>query len=744
MKTYKNPFALKNQWSENECGDPFVMRFNGRYYLYCSSAGNHIKCWISDDLADFEYYGSVCDEPVIDGAYAPEVCYFKGRFYMVTSPKGSGHYLLEGDSPTGPFRLVSDNYGLLIDGSFYIDDDGKQYLLRAGHNGIVIHSMPAPDQVDVNGHVIKESYLNYWTEGPMIIKRDGYYYLTYTGNHLMSKGYRIAYSVSKTEPGSGYVNLKNQTLLLETGPEFHALGHSSNFLAPDLDSCLIAYHNINLDVQPRKRSINIDRLYFNGARMYCNPIWWEQEAHKLPDFYTRGTAELTAMNIADSPYRVIPIITPKAYTAEINVNPRGDGFNLIYGAANHHYGLIVFHKEAAYEIQEKGRILSTGTLNAAISLENYVSVRLAVTSGGDLKIYVNNMLLCSCRTELAEGYIGISEPYSGEIGFIGFSATVEGRGDKEAKKAIPGRFDAIHCMQKVQQRVFAEEGLEIHSAVFDKETKYTYPVNVKETGIYKVTARVLSGGESVRLKVIIGGKETVLEGILSGNTDEEGYEMITLGNVEIMEETSKIVLLTDMDTLVIDYFEFIEHCHLSPLTVVEDGNLVTDELKVLGHKGSKSMIHKYSGFTCAENLGMAFIGGDGLSDYSVLTRINRNHKPTGDVSVYLRVRKESWFQAQVKESLFGYRVKVNADGIYLYRDFYGEELLASYTSRSRNVSTLELDIRVKQSVISLYLNNCAVITYTDPNPYLFGKIGMEASGEGFGFEYFSVYYNSSL
>ncbi len=173
--------------------------------------------------------------------------------------------------------------------------------------------------------------------------------------------------------------------------------------------------------------------------------------------------------------------------------------------------------------------------------------------------------------------------------------------------------------------------------------------------------------------------------------------------------------------------------------MVDKGHLVTKELRVLGHKSAKSMIHKYSGFTCAENLGMAFIGDDGLGDYNILTRIHRNYKPTGDVSIYLRVRRESWFQAQVKESLFGYRVQVNCDGIYLYRDFYGEELLAGYAVRCYQESYLELDIRVKHAVISLYINNCAVITYTDSNPYLFGKVGLEASGEGFGFEYFSVY-----
>ena len=466
MKIYKNPFALENQWSENECGDPFVMRFNGLYYLYCSSAGNYIKCWISEDLINFEYAGSVCDEPVIEGAYAPEVCYYKGRFYMITSPIGSGHYLLEAEYPTGPFHLISDNYGLLIDGSFYIDDDGKQYMLRAGHKGIIIHSMPSPNEINVNGETIPETYLNHWTEGPMIIKRNGYYFLTYTGNHLLSKGYRIAYCVSETKPDSGYVNLKNQTLLLETGSEFHALGHSSSFLAPDLDSYLIAYHNINLDINPRKRSMNIDHLYFNGARMYCNPIWWEQEAHPMPEFYTRGTKKLELYHMDDKKaYWMTTYSTKGNYTAEWNINSKGEDVSFVYGFSNSQYGMITIRKDYSYEILENGFTITTGQLNEAVSFNNYITLRYTRNENSSMNVYINNMYLCNYQTELSEGFMGVLDAKNQEIGYIGCSSITEGRGDKVVKKAVPGRFDAVHCIEDVEKRVFTDAGHRVYSAI---------------------------------------------------------------------------------------------------------------------------------------------------------------------------------------------------------------------------------------------------------------------------------------
>lgn len=682
MKTYKNPFLLENQWSENECGDPFIMRFNGLYYLYCSSAGNYIKCWTSEDLVNFLYIGSVCDEPIIEGAYAPEVCYIKGRFYMITSPIGSGHYLLEADKPTGPFRIISDNYGLLIDGSFFIDDDGKQYMLRAGHQGIVIHSMPTPNEIDVNGETIPESFLNHWTEGPMIIKRNGYYYLTYTGNHLHSKGYRIAYSVSETLPGSGYVNISNRTLLLETGPEFHAIGHSSSFLAPDLDSYCIAYHTFDLDSKPHRRSMNIDRLFFNGTRMYCNPIWWEQATHKMPDFYCRGEQELSYFNIEERDYLITPNETPKAYTAELNVDPKGKEVCFIYGLKNGRYGSILLKADNTYEITEDATIINYGTLNSAISFEGNLTLRIAKKLNCSMDIYINQMFRCSYQTNLEEGYIGILKQDKQEIGFVGYSSSVEGQEDNYAGKAIPGRFDAVHCEEELDMRVFKDNGMKVYSAFIEKDKNYTYSVNAKQAGYYKVIARVKSSKDSIKLQALVDMKVTYLKASLSGVCDEEGYEMISMGVLNLSEGIQKIIISAESEDVTIDFFEFILNAEMKSGIIIENGNLATDRLQIHGHKGFKSMIHKYSGFTCAENAGMAIIGEAGMSDYNISTIINRNNKDSGDVSIFVRVTKESWFPAQVKESLFGYRIRVSGDGIRLYREAYSEELLAYYSKPS--------------------------------------------------------------
>ena len=71
MKQYQNPIRLpepetigkENVWAK--VGDPFVYRFNGRYYLYPSAGAEGIEVWESEDLTDWQYIGIVADDPIL-------------------------------------------------------------------------------------------------------------------------------------------------------------------------------------------------------------------------------------------------------------------------------------------------------------------------------------------------------------------------------------------------------------------------------------------------------------------------------------------------------------------------------------------------------------------------------------------------------------------------------------------------------------------------------------------------------
>lgn len=281
---YQNPIAKNGDYA-----DPFVLKHNGRYYLYCTNPD--IRCWSSDDLLHWSLEGPAIEEDTFPGLvpFAPEVVYWNGYFYMYTSPSGFGHYVLKSKSPTGPFRKISENVGHEIDGTVFIDDDGMWYFYWAGWEGIWGCEMKSP--TEFGEPVLTGAFLNGWTEGPLVVKKDGIYYMTYTGNHYLSKGYRINACWSKT-PLSGYRDDRDNPVVVRAEGRLTGLGHSSTVEGPDLVSDYLIYHNMNEDAT---RDLNVDRqFWYQEATQIAGPTQMWQRSPEMPDyaFLGRGKEEL--------------------------------------------------------------------------------------------------------------------------------------------------------------------------------------------------------------------------------------------------------------------------------------------------------------------------------------------------------------------------------------------------------------------------------------------------------------------
>ena len=272
-RLYQNPIARHGDYA-----DPFVLRYNGTYYLYATNPD--LRVFTSQNLLDWKEAGPAIDPDTFPGLvpFAPEVVYWNGWFYMYTSPSGFGHYILRSDSPTGPFEKISGNEGHDIDGSVFIDDDGTWYFYWAGDEGIWGCRMDSPTKFQEP--VLTGAYLHGWTEGPMILKRDGFYYMTYTGNHYLSKGYRI-HAASSRHPLTGYKDEPGGPIAVHTQDGPVGLGHSSTVLGPDLVSYYMVYHNLNGDAS---RDLNIDRMmWYQANTQLMGPTRTPQEAPGLPD-----------------------------------------------------------------------------------------------------------------------------------------------------------------------------------------------------------------------------------------------------------------------------------------------------------------------------------------------------------------------------------------------------------------------------------------------------------------------------
>ena len=726
MREVCNPRTLTDLWDGREIGDPFLMRHDGRFYLYCSSHGGPgIKCWVSDDMIDFTYAGLVCEDERIRGAYAPEVMYNAGKFWMVTSPVGSGHYMLRADRPLGPFEVISDNYGLGIDGSLFLDDDGRSWFYRASHEGIRVHAMPSPDRIDVQSHPIPASYLGHWTEGPMVIKRDGRYFLTETGNHVLSKGYRVDYCVSHEGPDRGYRKLRETTLLLETRDEFHALGHSSTCVGPDMDTMYIVYHKNILDERnrPLYRSLNMDALHFNGDRMYANATWWPQSAPRQPVCLSRNGRGLVPHSLG----RALPEGTGSTYTAEVCLTLTGERANVFFSAQSEMRGMLTLHRDRRWRCELPEKTLD-GILPKAAAMDALMTVKVSLRRGC-LILTVNGMEILRTETKLAGGAIGISGDAAPS--FMGFSDVAQGSGEKDIAKAVPGAFDAVHALESGKTAA-GERGC---SARFVQagETLH-WPINVWKTGRYYLAVTMRATADDLHVQV--NGEDKIAPP--TGAADVDGMEKRFLGVVPL-EAGTKLLPLTAMQDAVIDRIYLTEADEMTPMVVIRDGEDVSGgALKVIGHKQQKSMLRKFSGYTCAEGYGEGYVGGNWRDMQISATLHMEPCSPDAKASLYLRCSRESWHPHQVADGRIAYCLRIKPDRMELLKQHYDETVLAVHMIDRKWPDALSIVFGVQGSRIMVWEQTNhgmrQIFDVIDPMALLCGKAGFDATGDGIGFE----------
>lgn len=417
MNTYQNPIKKHGDFA-----DPFVLRYNGRYYLYGTNPD--VRCWSSDDLVNWTLEGPTVPEDEFPGLvpFAPEVVYWNGAFYMYTSPHGFGHYVLKSDSPTGPFRKITGNIGHSIDFSIFIDDDGQWYAYWADDRGIVGCKMNSP--AEFGEEVLIGAYLHGWTEGPFVVKKDGKYHLTYTGNHFLSKGYRINAAVADNPLGPYRDDAYNPVIICTEG-NVVGLGHSSTVLGPDLHTHYIVYHNLNPD---KTRDLNIDPIVFTPEKAYVlGPTTTPRPVPVLPQWQCqRFDLQQVKQWYAEN------IILPATGIVEANVATCKD---------TGRYGIsFVGADEIRLEFDRAQNTISVIGKNGLIACKNLLTeydhealhcIRLEYDS--KLIVYIDNLLRLKVDVSLGERGVAYFADGALSIG----SATVHGKGDSLLRYPVP-------------------------------------------------------------------------------------------------------------------------------------------------------------------------------------------------------------------------------------------------------------------------------------------------------------------
>ncbi len=126
--------------------DPFILPFEGKYYLFGSpgayawSGYDGFYCSVSEDLEEWTAPAKCFDPPAgfwaTDNYWAPEVHYYKGRFYMLASFFAVGHMratqILASDRPEGPYEVwscpITPGHWMCLDGTLYVEN-GVPYMV---------------------------------------------------------------------------------------------------------------------------------------------------------------------------------------------------------------------------------------------------------------------------------------------------------------------------------------------------------------------------------------------------------------------------------------------------------------------------------------------------------------------------------------------------------------------------------------------------------------------------------------
>ncbi|MCW3806873.1 family 43 glycosylhydrolase [Plebeiibacterium marinum] len=771
---WHNPLILPNEWELYGIGDPYLLKYNGRYYLYSSTRDNLIgvKCWSSKDLVNWDYEGLVTTEDVTKTAYAPEVIFYQGDFYMYTSPDGKGHYILKSESPTGPFSLITPNLGLEIDGSVFIEDNGDLYFYRADHAGIIGHKMSSPSSIGTAEPL--NVNMNGWTEGPCVVKRNGVYYLQYTGNHVISPGYRINYARSSEGPLTGFeaYDERNPFVVSSEG-DFIGLGHGSMFLGPDLDSHYITYHNKAGDfgVGPF-RHINFDRIAWNGEAIHVlGPTTFDKPVPEMPYFYDyferteigldwqikngnwniNLTGELNQNNLEVSNEDIILISeTPEnTYTAEFNLKLNevigsDSYYGIVYDYTDDNNYCLIAIKPTLNSLITQQKLngswtnTKTYTLTGVAEYSKWQTIRIEKHTD-KIKLFVNNMQKAQLDATTSLGSIGLTGyKTNSSFGFCAYSNHIDGRSIFNSHKPIPGTIQAIHYNPEEQTGFYESNMLDAENFRGDKAQVlaldegdyalgmitpgnwYQYNVNVGYSADYTIGIKYAANTEcTLRFS---NGNGVLGEATIPSTGSITNYQTCVIPAINLAQGLSTIKIEVVSGELALKHMVFEQWESVVPFSDSFESSFPSWNYL----DGGWAISTKEA---TIEGTGKITTGSTHWSNYIVEVDVKYSQGMNGGLIFRVKNPAQGGIGNDPQagaDFLQGYYFSLTSTGTILGKHNYNWKTLASSTETYQMEKWYHLKVEVRGANIKAYVDDMQnpVIDYTDETPFITGKVGL--------------------
>jgi GH43 family beta-xylosidase len=300
-KAYLNPVY------PNSFPDPYVLKFRGEYFAYCTdfaADGKVFGVLRSRDLVGWQAAGGAMT-PLAGGApfyWAPEVTYHNGKFYLYYSV--GNETLMEirvavSDRPDSGFvdsghKLTSEEFA--IDAHVFEDSDGARYLFYATDflththigTGTVIDRMidfftlegrPRPvtraryDWQIYDPHRAGKGGVRWHTvEGAFVLQRKGIYYEMFSGGNWQNVTYGVSFAVTddinRDEEWTQFSDGEKVFPILRTVPGLIVgPGHNSVARGVNNRELFCVYHRWT----ENGRVLAIDRMDLaGGARMFID------------------------------------------------------------------------------------------------------------------------------------------------------------------------------------------------------------------------------------------------------------------------------------------------------------------------------------------------------------------------------------------------------------------------------------------------------------------------------------------